>query len=694
MDTQSVHPRHRRAVSSSLPTSSPRHGFRSDIQGLRALCIIAIAIFHAWGVGTPVGVDVFVMISAFLLTGSFLRSVEGGKTPHIIERWFHYFKRLLPPLVVTVLATLLLSYLYLPNTRWRETITQAITSLSFTQNWYLNAESVDYYADQGVTSSPLMHLWYVAMQGQVYLVLPLILVIVAWIVRGRRKRYRMGVIITLTVIAVGFFAWMMWALPAKGASGVYFDTRARAWEFALGGVAAAFTPRLPAWCSRIATWLGMIALLAFIPLTLTNYPGPLALIAVVASAFVLWWGGEDHVFNAGKVLSWKPLVWIGDNSYAFYLTHWPLIACYKAARGSEHLGFFEGAFLLLIGLGLASLLTIAVDSPLHHAAWTNRAWWTKATVVVASLAIGLLPAIGANTYLDRQEKRIAAEESDPYLHPGAGALAPGWKDHPFSVPAIPAATSLDNDWGKFKNDCTGRYANPPLGKTDVSGGYCQQLPWKKNAKLTTIAVGDSHVEQYLGLLEPVAQKNNWNMAIAALGGCQLTTREGSAQLPPGCADHNANILPWLIHDLHPDVVFIVSTRTQLEGPDTPMSDLATAVKQLSDAGIRVVGLRDNPRFSESMYECPLKEGVTQGNKVGCLRPRSQVYQDVMPDQELRAITNYRGVDVADWICPDGTCPAIIGNIFVYHDDNHLTVPFTRSLYRVLGDEVRKAAVEK
>ena len=147
-------------------------GRRLDIQGLRAVCMMQVLGFHAWRIGSPIGVDAFIMISAYLMTGAFVRRAEAGRTPWVIERWLRTFKRLMPPLVVTVLITVAASLLILPRNRWIEVLVQGAASVTYWQNWRLAAVSADYFADNHAVSSPLQHLWSMSMQGQVFLLWP------------------------------------------------------------------------------------------------------------------------------------------------------------------------------------------------------------------------------------------------------------------------------------------------------------------------------------------------------------------------------------------------------------------------------------------------------------------------------------------------------------------------------------------
>lgn len=166
---------------------------RSDIQGLRALLMGQVLAFHAWSIGSPIGVDSFIMISAFLMTSSFIRRTEAGHMPFFVERWGHTFKRLLPPLVIVVLATLVASLLLLPGERWRETTIQSFASITYWENWRLVEVAADYYANDHALSSPLQHLWSMSMQGQIFLLWPLLMTLCALVAKRLKVSMRASV---------------------------------------------------------------------------------------------------------------------------------------------------------------------------------------------------------------------------------------------------------------------------------------------------------------------------------------------------------------------------------------------------------------------------------------------------------------------------------------------------------------------
>ena len=353
----------RRAV--RRPPAKP--GRRLDIQGLRAVCMIQVLGFHAWRIGSPIGVDAFIMISAYLMTGAFVRRAEDGRPPWFVERWLHTFKRLMPPLVVTVLITVAASLLILPRNRWIEVLVQGAASVTYWQNWRLAAVSADYFADNHAVSSPLQHLWSMSMQGQVFLLWPVLMAVCAGFASLVRLPVRRVVAVAFAVLAATSLTWLVTSAPANGS--VYFDTRARIWEFALGSAIAAAAPWLrprSAWARWLVSWLGLGTLVLFCLVSIGTYPGPMAAVPMTAVAAILLCDTRPRVGTVSRLLSWRPLVALGDRSYAVYLLHWPLFVLYLTATDQETFDLRTGAALIAIALVAATIMTWGVEIGRAH----------------------------------------------------------------------------------------------------------------------------------------------------------------------------------------------------------------------------------------------------------------------------------------------------------------------------------------
>nr|WP_223875284.1 acyltransferase family protein [Nanchangia anserum] len=657
------------------------------MHGLRALCICQVMAFHAWGIGTPLAVDIFVILSSFLLTSSFLKRFEAGVLPNLFERWMHFFKRLTPPVVATVGGTILLTFTFLPLTFLPDLIAQGWAAIFGYQNWLLAAEAVDYFAAHDEASSPLMHLWYVAIQAQVYVVVPLVLTLLYLATRSSRRWIRPLVAAVFALVAVALFLWTIHAIDRDGISAVYFDTRSRAWEFALGCVIAAARP----WVSRInphvaaaACWTGLGVLIYLGVDRHDSYPGPLALVTVAGSGALMLWGDRCAAWGPRTLLALPPFQWLGNRSYAIYLVHWPILATYMAAVGVYHLGVLEALALLVIAVALAGLLTELVDDPVHYSRWVNASMWHKCAVVALAFAVG---AAGMGTMTVkmaswRERATALSAQAGDATYPGALTLS-STGPVPDAAEAIPAPLGLDDQWMELPKRCTGPFANPPRVDSTNHTSSCRQLPLIDDAAANVVIIGDSHAQQYAAGWIDVATERRWNLGNDFMGGCMFTTPEHSFYSE--CETLNEQRLEW-VEKIRPDIVIMVVTRTSETGTDYLMPGVEDIVARLDELGITVVGLRDNPRFGYSMYDCDQRGNVTSGHLAGCSAKVESVYAEQMPDDALDRFAHYLPVDTAEMLCPDGVCWSIIGNVYVYLDLNHLTKDYASTLDGFFADK--------
>lgn len=516
--------------------SSSRQDYRLDIQGIRAICMIQVLLFHAWNVGSPIGVDSFIMISAFLMAGGFLRAVERGQRPRFYTRWVHTFKRLLPPLVVTVLGTALASVWILPPSRQSENLIQAVASLTYWENWRLMEVATDYYAGDHSLASPFQHLWSMSMQGQIFLLWPVIMAFCAWL--GDRLGASVRVVTAiafavLTVIPLG------WLLLSTHDGGVYFDTRARIWEFAFGSTIAIIVPfiHFDPWLQRLLSWLGLGALVTFCLVSIGTYPGPMAFVPMSAVTAMLIAGNPGDRWNATCWLAVKPLVTLGNISYSVYLVHWPIFVLYLTAMGQERVSVTQGIAIIVVSLAAALVLHFGVDRPFMRLRWA-RTPMRQLLVVFLSLYVGLTPFLVVLSVQqglrEADAKKVTAFGLTDPQHPGGWVLLSGtpfgadksltaiqrqtlWTDirqavpetakdevfsgQLFTEPPMPSAVLLNSQWAGLTHECS----SGESAIFDHDNSTCRTNGVEKPGAVRAFIVGDSHAEQLiLPMLEPYA----------------------------------------------------------------------------------------------------------------------------------------------------------------------------------------------
>ncbi|WP_246168434.1 acyltransferase family protein [Arthrobacter luteolus] len=661
------------AASRQQAHPATRASYRPEVQGLRALAVLMVVTYHVWFGRVSGGVDIFLLISAFLLTLSFVRKVEAGKALDLGRYWLHLFKRLLPAVVVVILAVLAATALFVPRSRWTAILDQAWSSLLYFQNWVLAANSVDYYAADQSVASPLQHFWSLSVQGQVFILWPILFALAALVARATGIRYRRVVLMvfgTLFAVSLAFSIHETYTNQVHA----YFDTRTRLWEFAFGTLLALALPylKLPRPLRIAAGWVGLAAMLSggFILDVQGQFPGYVALWPLVAAALVIVAGQTGSVFGADRFLSWKPLIRLGDMSYALYLWHWPILVIYLIWRGREEVGLVGGAGIIALSLVLAYLTTKFVERPLRSMAWADAKKRRAGVVVAVCLALVAGPVLGWQQALRLEEQRVEAEALRN--NPGARVLSENYlaESEP-NAPIIPLLSALGSEWGTLDGGCSVHDDGP---RDPLLAGRCMATE-SKNYEKTILVLGDSHSQQWLGAIKPMAEERNYRVMALLLGACPFG--KPSEDRRAECNDFNEAALRFA-EDLRPDAVLAVGTAASpVEALDRVVSGLPEASIDLARYGIPVIAIRDNPRFEVNMLHCAESKGAFADE---CSAPVAEKLSDAAEVAE--SFDSFQGLallDMTDLICPQELCLAAIGNVFVYMDDNHLTTTYTASM---------------
>ncbi|MGP9538462.1 acyltransferase family protein [Brachybacterium sp. AOP43-C2-M15] len=677
---------------------SPGHragapGHRPELHGLRGLAIALVVLYHVFFDRVSGGVDVFLFLSAFFLTGSFVRRMEDGRPMAPLAYWARTFKRLLPPAVLVVLATLAGVRLLLPPSTWPPALEDAIASVLQVENWMLIRRGADYEAAATTATSALQHFWSLSIQGQVFLLWPLLFALCAVVSRRFRLAPRRVVLVLFSVIAVASFVWSVLSTHTQQEI-AYFDTTARIWEFAAGSLLAVWPLASPAEPSgerarRVRTALGWAGLAALISTGAlidgrSMFPGWIATVPLLGAAGVFLAGTTGSRWGADRLLSSRPLSFLGDVSYGFYLVHWPILTLTLLATGRASAGLWRGTAIIAVSLVLAWLLTLLVDSPVRRWRWANARPWRAGAVAVAVLAIGLAPSIGAQTLLQR-----AADEAERRAHadnPGARVLEPGFTPHPDADPGaepLPAAAELRSDWGLLDGPCEGDLEP----EVDSVAEGCQSTEADEDAKVI-VAVGNSRMRQSaMSLIGPAAE-HGWRLVLIHRNSCQfmpgVMTYSGQE-----CYDHNLAVMDFL-RELQPDAVAVSTTVYRGVDPEVESEVLDEAVPELLDLGIPVVALRTPPRAVENPVDCTEAGGSVED----CTTPLDPVHMppertDAARLEELGARGALHPVDLLPVLCPEHECRPLIGNVHVFQDEDHITAAYMETT----GDEMARQLAE-
>ncbi|MGY2080182.1 acyltransferase family protein [Modestobacter sp. SYSU DS0657] len=669
----------------SQPSGRSRR--RTEIDGLRGLAVALVVGYHVFSGRVSGGVDVFLVLTGFFLVLTVRGQVGRDGRVHPLRAVSRTLSRLLPTALVVLAVTAVVSMAILPTTRWREMANHLIAAVSFTENRRLVQDAVDYNASNAV-ASPVQHFWSLSIQVQVLLVVPPLVAAGAVLLRSVGRAH-LGHAVTVTAVTAVTAASFAWSVVSTGADQqvAYFSTLPRLWELGAGALVALLVgaARLGPWTSAAFGWAGVLALIAcgLVIDGAHSFPGYAAAWPVACAALVLLAGDGGGRLGVHRALSHPAADWLGQRSYAIYLWHWPVLVLYLQYARREDPSSHGAAAVIGLSVMLAAVTHRLVELP--AATWLRTRRPALAISIVVAAALPVLGAgVGATAWLDRQAAQLTQLAADP-SYPGAPALS---GPEPATgglagVVARPEATVLREDWPRLDGaDC--RNDQITESSVTVEAEVCVLGP--DTAERRIVVVGDSHAAQWQAPLAALAADRSWQVHSLVRGGCNLSTESEFIQEDwPGyeeCAAWRANLVDRIIA-LDPDLVVTLGTRTGLSpGEESVPPGFVAAWQQLSDAGVRVVGMRDTPRHPTDTPDCQTRLGDTA---VECEVARSTVYTEGLL-QSVGPILppGVSLVDTSDWFCTDTTCPALIGNVRVYLDGGHATATYMRTIAPLLG----------
>ncbi len=664
-----------------------------------------VVVYHTWIGRVSGGIDIFLLISSYLLMQTFLRRIDRNGPLNVVQYCLKAFRRLLPPAVITILGTLGLAYFFYPPERFRPALSEAFASTAYYENWYLAFTSADYYANKDQVS-PFQHFWSLSIQGQIFLAWPVLILLTVWIARKLGVRARSGLWAVYGIIFVASLTWSIYLTNADQTY-AYFSTFTRLWEFAMGALFALAlpiveqrfgfgpnfrgTPSLPNRLVRATVgWVAFIAILlcGIIWDVQGGFPGFMALWPTGAALLVIAVGRTHLPWSVDSLLSTRPFQYLGDISYALYLVHWPLLITLTITAEGGKPGWLRKLTVLIGGIIIAGLLTRFVDAPIRYSKWLNQKRRRSAAVIAVALAAALVPLTAANIHLDRMAQ--AADRLAARNNPGARVLLdPSLREDTWSASPLPLRTELKNDWYGLGSSCTQDYyaGFPQLKKN------CQHI--NPQGKKKVFIIGSSRIEQYSGMFEQYARQNDWSLTALYQGGCAhgAGLKGGEPGVSRQCAKWNEDALAFTLTK-KPDLVILTSSfkPKDSDNEEIVQPGVQEAIRRYLQGGSAVLALRDAPRFSTDP-----NVNIERAQKTAF--KATQVYPTPDPSKAYIASLKKQGkpvsyLDPSPWICPAGACPMIIGNIYVYLDQNHITAQYAKSMGPLFAREAPELALPK
>lgn len=648
---------------------------RADIQGLRALAVLAVVAFHvgAFLPGGFVGVDMFFVISGFVITLTLLRDHDANGRISLPAFYLRRFRRLAPALGLVIVVTLFLSALVLSPLGPQQTA--ALTGLAAAVSLanVAIALTTGGYFDAPAELNPLLHTWSLSVEEQFYLLFPVVLILGLW--WSRRARATAPTVAIVVGVATALSLLLTLATPvlpepwSSSALLGFYSPVTRAWEFGVGALVALWSRssrgRVGTWSARLALLAGVAGLVASMVLITSEsvFPGPLTLLPVLATAALIVGGSHPNEFGT-RVLSWRPLTLVGDWSYSIYLWHWPFVSLAKVIWPE-----------LPVALPLAALVSV-IPAVLAYYLVEQR-FRFKNFAVPRRLVAGLAGFVGVPL----------------------GLAATLW--------LVPTAV-----FGQELEDATARPAGYDLGchveavEVDTPGICEWPAPADREPSPPIYLVGDSNAQHYIDGLIDVAAELGSPLQVMTVRNCPfLTDSVGLAEVivrPEACSTWTRDVVDILDGSTTGTVIISTSDHYWIQeaGPlrlsgqaltpeastliDNFTTRLTSTVSEIRQAGHRVILVQTVPHWVSPHYwnlaECSLSEvlaGCEETMPIDFPMTRSLDVREAM--HAVGADTGAEVIDFTPAICPSGTCSTRGEDTWVYRDENHITNSYSRQL---------------
>jgi peptidoglycan/LPS O-acetylase OafA/YrhL len=711
----------------------PNHdGFRPDVEGLRGVAVLIVVLFHAGLAGVAggfVGVDVFFVISGFLITGLLLREHERTGRIAFLPFYARRARRLLPAAIVVLVVTLIAAMnLVAPLDRPAVGLDGAAAALSI-GNVRFALASGDYFATVS-SPSPFLHFWSLAVEEQFYLIWPALILVAARGVHARRR-----LVLSLSAIVVASFLANL-VLTDLAANWAFYSLPTRAWELGLGGLAAVvvgsgIVRRVPRILAGLGGWLGLGAV-AYATVTFDPalaYPGVAALVPALGTAVLLALGGWR--FGPRLLLATAPVRMVGRISYSLYLVHWPILVLAPFALGGpiDDLG---RAGLVGLSVIVATVSWAIIETPFRGplprlVSPPGRTVSLGLASVLAVVVLAAGPSMGdgpGSTTVAAGERGApaASDDGDDDAWPDDLAVAdPSDPSDPASAPpSAPTPTAPTSDFEPGPSGQPGPSAAPrPRLPVDVAvtgalpGDVRPSLADARGdeerlradgclafervtvppdctygvatADFTVALVGDSHAAQWFPALERVAKHEGWRIVTFVKVACPfIDMRVGNTALKREyreCAEFNEATLDRLGR-IKPDLTIVSMSRIAIHpmaaSDDTVSAKGAAVGRMLARIPGRVAILVDTPYAGRDVPAC-LSQHLS--NVEACAIARGVAFTDHLGALEAAAAkaAGAARIDLTKRICVGDPCSVVVNDRIVYRDIGHLTATFSRSL---------------
>ena len=676
---------------------------RGDIQGLRAIAVVLVVVYHLWPEalsGGFIGVDTFFVISGFLITTHLVKNPP-VRARDVWAFWMRRVKRLLPAAFFVLAVTMIGIRLLAPDTVWRAWGGQVVAAAFYVENWALAASSVDYLTSEDAPSA-VQHFWSLSVEEQFYLFWPLILggLFIAGAALGAKRALipRYGVLGFL-LLSLAYSIHLTGNEPGIA----YFSTLTRGWEFAAGGIIALIPPATEHFrSSHVASamsWAGLAAILyaATAYDETTPFPGSAAALPVLGTAAVIWAHTEAETSPA-RLLAWKTSRFLGDHSYSIYLWHWPLIVLMPFVIGTLH--WPQKLGIIAATVFMAFLTKALIEDNFRRTLDRSKIMTGGRFLLVGSLGIGLISGAVVGTAAQREQTpaQVASQVLEAKDNVGTQCFG--------------AASMV--------NDCVDSGAGPLVpapaaAKQDRSDAYVDKC-WSQgefarrpvctygNGRTKVALVGNSHAGQWLPALQEIAKERDWTISTFLASRCSPTDSElafDSDASAEGCLAFGKWVLDRTSHGQFDVIIAAARQSLPVHGEDfgttldKAVIGYESYLQKWTAGGTPIVVIRDSPFPGNTVRNVPDCIASSKKPLVDCSgTPKSWHSMDPLADAARSSAKGSASVvDMSEFFCRDDICPAIIGSVIAYIDGSHLTATYVRTLIPYLATKLEKVIRE-
>ncbi|MFS0886551.1 acyltransferase family protein [Aeromicrobium sp. 179-A 4D2 NHS] len=671
-----------------MPASPPRDRFRAEIAALRAVAVLFVVLFHLWPGRLPggyVGVDVFFVISGFLITGHLLRETEQTGRISLSRFWARRARRLLPAAYLVLATSALAVWLWMPLMDWRQNFKEIIASALYVQNWALAADSVDYLA-AAEDPTAVQHYWTLSIEEQFYLVWPLLVLLAVVIAArlGRSRRLVLAIVLgTATIASLAYSLWITQANPPAA----YFVTPARAWQFGSGALLALWMGSATVRRGRVGalvSWAGFAALAwcALVYDGSTPFPGTAALVPVLGTVAVIWAGEPASRLAPTPLMRTRATHTLGEISYSMYLWHWPPIVILPFILGHE-LGFWPRVGILVFTIVASWATKRWVEDPvrfthrfgLRRPAITGLATLVGAGLLVAGSLAGHQSAVAAENRATQVAEELT-EDAPPCF--GAASRNPDKECHNPELDGqlIPTPEAVTEDYASGFPGCFAGVHDTELNDCTFGDLSDRSLPH-------VVLVGDSHARSFLPALARMADQKLITLSAQLKSSCAWTRDPIDHEDPlrvSSCQEWKKGLQDWLLEKAPTtDLILTTGYAKMLGGSESErVESMEAAWKPILREGVKVVAVRDNPRHPRTPQKCLSQLDEITPDACGISRKEGLGYFDAFAATG-RQVDGAQVLDLTDFYCDEDECPSIIGGVNVYRDNSHLSVTYVRTL---------------